>query len=179
MSAPAQAKLSFLQLTPKNRIKTRIVGGKSIPYMPIAYYERALNLVSNFKWGGEITYRGDIIETIEQKKDKKTGKEYTTKKFEAMITCNMWIDLDGYKIERPTIGAWTSYENPATTRFDVYKSAYANAIKNFAKSFGIGADVQEEQNDAISEERVNAQKEVWKSNTVDYKGKLVATLDKK
>ena len=100
-----------------------------------------------------------------------------------MVQCEFWIELDGRKITRPAIGAWTAYDNPATTKFDVYKSAYANAIKNFAKSFGIGADVQEEQNDAISQEiaqeRINEQKEVWKSNTVDYRGKLIAALEKK
>lgn len=183
MAVSSYAKLSFLQLTPKNRIKTREIGNKTIPYMKIEYYERALNLVSNFKWGWHILYRWDIVETTEEKTytDFKTKekKKKTVKKYEAMLHCEFWIMLDWEKVTRPSIWAWTSYENPATTKFDVYKSAYANAVKNFAKSFGIGADVQEEQNEAISEERINDQKEVWKTNETDYKGKLILALEKK
>ena len=150
MSLKGLDKLAFIQKTPQSAVKKRNIAGKEIPYVEIDFVERALNFISNFQWWYTIQDKG-----IEVAKDSK-GRTY----YEAWVQMQCYIILDGQKIEKGSFGAWKSYENIATSKFDTYKSAESNAIKNFALTLGIGWDKRWEENNAISKFREDTYNEV-------------------
>lgn len=143
LAVPAILKLSLLSVTPEKFIKQRPIGKNKewsvvkAPYVPIDYIERALNFVSNrSRWF-------DIVEQWFESGDK----------YEARVKLKCWIELDDNKIERTVIWAWKSYKNPATSKFDCYKSAVSNWIKIFAKWLWIWADKADQYRGKIQEVR--------------------------
>lgn len=136
-------KLAFIQKTPKTAVKKRNIAWKEIPFVEIDFVERALNFISNFDWWYKIEDKW-----IEQWKDSKWRTYY-----EAWVQMQCYIVLDWKRIEKGSFGAWKSYENIATSKFDTFKSAESNAIKNFALTLGIGWDKRWEENNAISKFR--------------------------
>ena len=142
-------KLAFIQKTPKTAIKKRMISNKEIPYVEIDFVERALNFISNFQWGYTIQDKG-----MTEWKDSK-GRTY----YEAWVQMQCYIVLDGNRIEKWSFGAWKSYENIATSKYDTFKSAESNAIKNFALTLGIGWDKRWEENNAISQFREDSYNE--------------------
>ncbi len=54
LQLPAEQKLMFLQITPDKAVKSRKIGNTEVPYVEISYVERALNFVSNFRWGMKV-----------------------------------------------------------------------------------------------------------------------------
>lgn len=143
LAVSSTIKLMYLQITPDRAIKKRKVGSTEIPYVEISYVERALNFVSNFRRGCEVTDKG----IQEYKNDK--GKEIC----EAWVQCNFYIELDWCKIERSAFGSWVSYANPAVSKFAVYQSALSIATKAFADTLGIGSDRKDIENDALKRAR--------------------------
>ena len=142
-------KLAFIQKTPKTAVKKRNIGWKEIPYVEIDFVERALNFISNFQWWYTIQDKG-----IEEWKDAK-GRTY----YEARVQMQCYIVLDWQKIEKGSFWAWKSYENIATSKFDTYKSAESNAIKNFALTLWIGWDKRWEENQSIAQFREDSYNE--------------------
>jgi hypothetical protein len=136
-------KLAFIQKTPKTAIKKRVISWKEIPYVEIDFVERALNFISNFQWWYTIQDKW-----ISESKDAK-GRTY----YEAWVQMQCYIVLDWNRIEKWSFGAWKSYENIATSKYDTFKSAESNAIKNFALTLGIGWDKRWEENQGISQFR--------------------------
>lgn len=149
MSIKGLDKLAFIQKTPKTAVKKRTIGNKEIPYVEIDFVERALNFISNFQWWYTIQDKG-----IEQGKDSK-GRTY----YEAWVQMQCYIILDWNRIEKGSFGAWKSYENIATSKFDTFKSAESNAIKNFALTLGIGWDKRWEENQSIAQFREDSYNE--------------------
>lgn len=135
-------KLSYLQKTPDKVVKTRTIQNKSIPYVEIDYVERALNFISNFDWGYTIIDKW-LEETIV--KDKEV--------YEARVQLQCYVVIDWKRIEKWSFWAWKQYKNPATSKFDVYKSAESNAIKNFALTIWIWSDKKRSENQAINKFR--------------------------
>jgi len=135
-------KLSMLQITPPKMIKSRMIWKQKIPYVSIDYVERALNFVSNFQRGIKIT-------------DKWFESSPTSKsvKYQAWVQCDCYIVLDWNRIERSCFGAWTMYENPATSKFNVYEAAKSQATKSFADTLGIWSDAMRSENQAIQKAR--------------------------
>ena len=142
-------KLAFIQKTPKTAVKKRTIGNKEIPYVEIDFVERALNFISNFQWWYTIQDKG-----IEQWKDSK-GRTY----YEAWVQMQCYIILDWNRIEKGSFWAWKSYENIATSKFDTFKSAESNAIKNFALTLWIGWDKRWEENNSIAQFREDSYNE--------------------
>ena len=142
-------KLAFIQKTPKTAVKKRTIGNKEIPYVEIDFVERALNFISNFQWWYTIQDKW-----IEQGKDSK-GRTY----YEAWVQMQCYIILDWNRIEKWSFGAWKSYENIATSKFDTFKSAESNAIKNFALTLWIGWDKRWEENQSIAQFREDSYNE--------------------
>jgi len=136
-------KLAFIQKTPKTAIKTRKIKNKEIPYVEIDFVERALNFISNFNWWYTIQDKG-----MSEAKDDK-GRTY----YEARVQMQCYIVLDWVRIEKGSFGARKSYQNIAVSKWDTYKSAESNAIKNFALTLWIGWDKRREENDKISQFR--------------------------
>jgi len=136
-------KLSYIQKTPKSSIKTRTIQWKAIPYVEIDFVERALNFISNFQRGYTI-----IDKWIEESN---TEKDKTI--YEARVQIQCYIILDWNKIEKWSFGSRKQYKNIATNKFDVFKSAESNAIKNFALTLWIWADKKREENEAIKKFR--------------------------
>ena len=136
-------KLAFIQKTPKTAIKTRKINNKEIPYVEIDFVERALNFISNFNWWYTIQDKG-----MTEAKDEK-GRTY----YEARVQMQCYIVLDWVRIEKWSFGARKSYQNIAVSKWDTYKSAESNAIKNFALTLWIGWDKRREENDKISQFR--------------------------
>lgn len=136
-------KLAFIQKTPKTAVKKRVISWKEIPYVEIDFVERALNFISNFQWWYTIQDKW-----ISEGKDSK-GRTY----YEAWVQMQCYVVLDGNRIEKGSFGAWKSYENIATSKYDTFKSAESNAIKNFALTLWIGWDKRWEENQAIGQFR--------------------------
>ena len=149
MSIRGLDKLAFIQKTPKTAVKKRVISWKEIPYVEIDFVERALNFISNFQWWYTIQDKG-----IEEWKDAK-GRTY----YEAWVQMQCYIILDWNRIEKWSFWAWKSYENIATSKFDTFKSAESNAIKNFALTLGIGWDKRWEENQSISQFREDSYNE--------------------
>ena len=61
----------------------------------------------------------------------------------------MWIMLNDQKIERYIVSGHKMYENPAITKADAIKSAVSKANTVFARQFGIGSNIIDEEGNAF------------------------------
>lgn len=133
---PVPIRMSFVQETPKEFIKHRVVGknkqGKEIevPYIDHFYAERCLNFISNFNWGSE-RINSEVNQIT------KFGK----KVYEAMVELKMWIYIGENRIERFIVSGHDMYDNPAITKADALQSAVSKANTKFARQLGIGSNV--------------------------------------
>lgn len=140
---PVEIRLAFVQKTPAAFIKSRKVGGVEVPYIDHFYAEKALNFVSNFKWGSEKI--SSEIETVETKT--KEGK--VTKMYVASVEMKCWLEFpDGSRIERYIASGHNMYENPAITKADALQSAISKAHTKFARQLGIGTNIQDKEEKA-------------------------------
>lgn len=155
---PVEQKLSFLQFTPRWAVKSRSVWKDTewenvyAPYVEIKYVEKALNFLSNFNWGSK-KVNEEFIEW-------KTAK--WKNKYEAKVDYDFYLYLGNTKIEKSITWTAITYENPATSKFEVVKNARANAIKLFAREFWIWADKDDEYQKTIYSDRLQIQKDEWK-----------------
>jgi hypothetical protein len=136
---PVYVKLAMLQKTPKKFIRYRKIASKKIPYIDHFYAERALNFISNFNWGSQKI--SSNIKTTE-----KQTKNGTQKCYEAYVEMNMWAVINGEKIERFIASGHTMYENPAINKADAMQSAISKANTKFARQFGVGDELTEQEN---------------------------------
>ena len=156
-SVSVEQKLSFLQFTPKWAVKSRAVwkdkswNNVYAPYVEIKYVEKALNFLSNFNWGSK--------KIGEQFVEWKTMKWKA--KYEASVDYDFYLVLWDTRIEKAITWTAMTYENPATSKFEVIKNARANAIKLFAREFGIWADKDNEYQQIIYWDRLATQKDDW------------------
>lgn len=154
---PAYAKLTLLQTTPKIFIRTREInaGGKKVqlPYIDHQYAEKALNFVFNFNISCEI-----MEQSLETKQEKfKKYDSYTQKWGEGLRTVysaratvrfKFFDERTQREIVRDVVSGHKGYENPATTESDTLKSAVSKAWTVVARTFGIGADISQKENEA-------------------------------
>ncbi len=154
---PVENKLSLLQFTPKWAVKSRSVWKDSFwkdvyaPYVEIKYVEKALNFLSNFNWWSKKVNE----ECIEWKTAKWKAK------YEAKVDYDFYIYLWNTRIEKSITWTAMTYENNATSKFEVIKNARANAVKLFAREFWIWADKDDEYQNIIYSDRLATQKENW------------------
>ena len=154
---PSYAKLTLLQKTPKDFIRSREItaGNKKIqlPYIDHQYAEKALNFVFNFNISNEI-----IEQTLESKQERyKKYDQYTKKWIEGLRTVHnarvtvrfkFFDERTSREIIRDVVSGHKGYENPATTESDTLKSAVSKEWTVVARTFGIGANIAQKENDA-------------------------------
>lgn len=140
-SIPLPIRMSFIQKTPSAFIKSREVAGKSIPYIDHYFAEKCLNFVSNFNWGSSIV-------KSEIKEEEVQTKNGVKKAFDALVEMDFWIQLGGNRINRFICAGHRMFENPATTRADALKSAISKANTVFARQFGVGANIIDQEGKA-------------------------------
>lgn len=136
-------RIAILQNTPAPFVKYREVGGKKIPYIDHYYAERALNFISNFNWGCE------RIATEWTRFEQKTAKG-VSHGWECVVEMKFWLFLNGERIERYIVSGHKSFDNPATTKADCLKSAISKANTVFARQFGVGANIIDEEGKAYN-----------------------------
>lgn len=146
---PQENKIAFLQYTRNDWKKTRELGNvlneetqkwetQTIDYIPVRKLERLLNFLFNFDWSSEVIEK----EFVEVKTTTKKGKE--TVVYDAFALVKFKANFLGREITRTVAGSFKIYENKATSRFAVIQASISQAKRNFAKEFGIGADLNDE-----------------------------------
>lgn len=145
---PQENKIAFLQATRKGWKKTRELGNvkndkwewvkQTIEYIPVRKLERLLNFLFNFDWSSEVVEK----EFIEIKTTTNAGKD--TIVYDAFALVKFKANFLGREITRTVSGSFKMYENKATSRFAVIQASISQAKRNFAKEFGIGADLNDE-----------------------------------
>ena len=108
---------------------------KKIPlkYVPVWYIERCLNFVSNFQRWCDVLR--EWITSYSYAKDWETKTVY-----DAWCLVRFYIILWDQKIERSCYWSWKSYDNPASSRFNVYEASRSIATKAFADTLWIASD---------------------------------------
>lgn len=161
---PSSFKLTVLQTTPKNFIKTRKVGNSQVPYVTHEYAEKALNFVFNFAVSAEmikcvfIEYKEDFMNY--NHKDAKSVDGGRSKipvpdkrdvvEAEAHIRFTLKHPDTGEIIIRDVFPSHKGFKNPATTRGNVMQSAISKGWTICARTFGIGADIKDREEKAYN-----------------------------
>jgi len=145
---PQENKIAFLQATRKGWKKSRELWSvkneqgkwekQVIDYIPVRKLERLLNFLFNFAWSSEVVEK----DFVEVKTTTNGGKE--TVVYDAFALVKFEGEFLGRKISRTVSGSFKMYENKATSRFAVIQASISQAKRNFAKEFGIGADLNDE-----------------------------------
>lgn len=153
---PQQNKLAFLQVTRPAWQKSRKIGWKYVEkkrvdefasYIPIRKAERLLNFLFNFQWDSEIIKHEYSTGISKTKSGEKTVHDaFVIVKF----TCNFF----GKERVKTVSWSWKMYDNPAISKFAVMQAAISQATKNFAKLYGIGADLNDDIEDRFAEKQV-------------------------
>lgn len=155
---PQQNKVAYLQVTRKGWKKSRELGSvkndqgqwekQVIEYIPVRKLERLLNFLFNFSWDSELVDKEFCeVETT-------TNKGKSTVVYHAYVVMKFTANFLGRDITRTVSGSFQMYENKATSKFAVIQAAISQSKRNFAKEFGIGADLNDE--DITTEERLAA-----------------------
>jgi hypothetical protein len=138
-------KVAYLQVTKDDWKKERVLSGnQKIQYIPVRKLERLLNFLFNFGWTSELIKQE--YEESTNAKNKVVYNAFVIMKFKATFL--------GSEIERTVSGSFQMYQNPATSKYAVIQAAISQSKRNFAKEFGIGSDLNDE--DITAEERVAA-----------------------
>lgn len=165
---PQQNKIAYLQVTKPGWTKNRELGSvynpdtrqyetQTIQYIPVRKLERLLNFLFNFDWDSELIEKEFTEEDVTTKK----GKETTI--YNAFVIMKFRASFLGKEITRTVSGSFKMYKNDATSKYAVIQAAISQSKRNFAKEFGIGSDLNDE--DITAEERLAAIKKE-KENTV-------------
>jgi hypothetical protein len=153
---PQENKIAFLQVTRPNWKKERELGNvknektgkwetQTIDYIPVRKLERLLNFLFNFDWSSELIEK----EFKEVNTTTKKGKE--TKIYDAYAIVKFKANFLGRQIERTVVGSFKMYDNNAVSSYAVLQACISQAKRNFAKEFGIGSDLNDE--DLTAEDR--------------------------
>lgn len=149
---PQANKLAFLQYTRPAWTKTRKIGSHKndktgqweddmCDYIPIRKAERLLNFLFNFDWESKL-----IEQKYEQGESKKGAIIH-----EAFVIMEFTCNFFWKQIKRTVSWSWKMYDNAAVSKFAVVQAAISQATKNFAKLYGIGADLNDDIEDRFSE----------------------------
>jgi hypothetical protein len=172
---PQENKVAFLQVTRKAWQKTRELGSiknkdtgqwekQTIQYIPVRKIERLLNFLFNFAWESEVIKEDFVV--VETKTNK--GKE--TKMYDAFVIMKFSANFLGRDIKRTVCGSFKMYENNAVSRFAVIQACISQAKRNFAKEFGIGADLNDE--DLTAEKRFATKQDKEPTDSADLESNL-------
>lgn len=156
---PQENKIAFLQVTKNEWRKSRELGSvkneetgqweaQVIHYIPVRKLERLLNFLFNFSWDSELVEKDFAEEEVTTNKKKKM------KLYNAYVVMKFKANFLGREIERTVCGSFQMYENKATSKYSVIQAAISQSKRNFAKEFGIGSDLNDE--DITTEERLAA-----------------------
>lgn len=143
-------KLSIFQKTPPDFIKTRRIGKTDIPYIDHQFAEKALNFVFNFLVSNEVIsheigeYEADVTRWENGQPRKEKAKIIEA---ECMVKFTFKTP-EGETIIRTVYSSHKGYQNPATTRGDVLKSAISKSWTVVARTFGIGGDLKDREEKA-------------------------------
>lgn len=154
-SVPFYHKLAVLQKTPDRFILTRNIAGNQIPYVSHQYAEKALNFAFNFRVSSEILNHS--LETKLQKvtvrdRDGNSTQEDRITHIGAVHVRFTFTLPDGGTIIRTVVSSHKAFSNPATTPDDALKSAVSKSWTVVARSFGIGTDVNDTDDDVETAE---------------------------
>lgn len=127
-------------------IKNRKIWTQSVDYIPVRYMERILNFIFNFQRKAEMLDKGF--------EEEKTSAGKTT--YHAWTCYRFSYYIDGTEYHKDVFGSWVMYNNPATSKFAVFKACQSQAIKNFWQIMGIGSDLNED----FEEDRYDTAKEI-------------------
>lgn len=152
---PFIPKLALCQKVPKDKIKSRKIGGKDVKYLSYKYCQKVLNFIFNFKISNKIVSSEYIKYTEEvdnyvwddtQKKSIKKGKK-NVEVIEADIVVEYSFihPQDSTIISRTVSSAHKSYENKAISRGQVRQAALSKSWTAVAATFGIGQSLEEEE----------------------------------
>lgn len=153
---PQENKVAFLQVTRGDWKKTRELGNvfnddtqkwekQTIDYIPVRKLERLLNFLFNFDWSSEIMEKGFKEVAVTTKKNKETTI------YDAFVIMRFKANFLGREITRTVAGSFKMYKNDATSSYAVLQACISQAKRNFAKEFGIGSDLNDE--DLTAEDR--------------------------
>lgn len=146
-SVPFHYKLAALQKTPDKFVLSRKIGGNEIWYVSHQYAEKALNFAFNFRVSSEILNHS--LDTKVQKvnvrdADGQSVQEDRITHIGAAHVKFTFTLPDGGTIVRTVVSSHKAFSNPATTAEDALKSAVSKAWTVVARTFGIGTDVNDE-----------------------------------
>ncbi len=173
LNMEAEQKLILCQVTPKQVLKDWPLSdwrGWKIKYVPIWYIERCLNFVSNFERGCKVQREW----MTEYKYTKPDWKIVTV--YDARCLVDFYIVLWNRKIERSCYWSWKTYDNPASSRFNVYEASRSIATKAFADTLWIASDRISKEFDQMRDKIIEAEAVI--TENTEYKKKLKIYLKK-
>jgi len=85
------------------------------------------------------------------KVQKKKVKDGTQIIHDAFVIVEFKCKFFGEWRTKTVSGSWKMYNNPAISKFAVIQAAISQATKNFAKLYGIGADLNDDIEDRFAE----------------------------
>lgn len=133
---PFVGKLALVQKIPKDKIKSRDIGGKQVKYLPYTYCQKILNFLFNFKISNRIVKQEYY--TYPGKNGNSVIEAEATVEFE-------FIHPDGNVITRTIVSSHKQFPNAAVNRGHAMSAAISKAWTVVAGTFGIGNQLEEEQ----------------------------------
>jgi hypothetical protein len=133
---PVWMKLAIFQKTPERWIGHLKIAGIEVPYVKHQYAEKALSFIYNFHVSSE-------IQDVSVQQD---GKAWV-----CTVRMKFTLGKGEDKIIREEVGTHRYYPNKATTIGDGIKSAISKCWTVCARRFGIGADLEEAENQAYQQ----------------------------
>lgn len=172
---PQENKIAFLQYTRPDWTKKRELGSifnketkqwetQIIDYIPVRKLERLLNFLFNFNWSSE------IIEKWFKEVPTTTNKGKETIIYDAYAIVKFNANFLGREITRSVVGSFKMYENNAVSSYAVLQACISQAKRNFAKEFGIGSDLNDE--DLTAEDRFSKMPPKNKMDSEDIEGSI-------
>jgi len=141
-SVPSYVKLAVLQKFPKAWIKTRQIQGKAVEYIEHTLAKKCLNFAFNFQVDAEIIEK----KILEYEQQTSKGK---AKVLEALVHVRFTCRNGGEPIKRDIVSTHKAFENTAVPKFDCYKGAISKSWTLLAYSFGMAANVNKEEDEAV------------------------------
>lgn len=127
-------KLALVQKIPRDRVKTRDVGGQKISYLEHAYCQQILNFVFNF----------EVSSYLEQCEYMPGVSNKGAKYWECDVTMRFEFihPVTGNRIVRTVGGSHKLYESPAACKGFAKQAAISKAWTAVAGTFGIGKNLK-------------------------------------
>jgi len=146
---PLHHKMSVFARTPKKFIKTRQVGGITVPYVEGNYAMKVLNFIFNFDVSQEILETKLVETKITTRNGPKTA-------YLGAVTCKFTFhDPRTYRdIVRTVRASHQMFLSPATTPDDAIKAAITKSWTLAAKSFGLFSDIKDSEHEEAIENKV-------------------------